>query len=146
MESIVFSSDPKLVKISEAIDHLKTHDLLYFAVRFHIVLKPPLSGFIHIKGEQVRYACYIDDIIPFMCNYYENRTIAGKVIPATWINDWAQNANNIRNGKYKYTLVISNILNFNYDTLKLEKYNGNPVGQCPQGYTRILSPKTWLGF
>ncbi len=71
MNSILFSANPKLVNMVDATEHLLTNDRLYFEVKFPILKAQfsfPMAGFIHIKGDKVRYVLKNDGLISeFLC-------------------------------------------------------------------------------
>ncbi len=122
MDSILFSANPKLVKMSDAIAHLKTHEHLYFEVKFPIRKARflfPMAGFIHISGNKVRYVATIEDILSFSSDHYENSRLAQAVKPARWLEEWRDNINNIRFDHWRNALVISHIAFFEYDTYAL---------------------------
>jgi HKD family nuclease len=148
--AILFSADPKLVDMADAIQHLHTHDNLYFEVKFPIKKEAfsfPLAGFVHISGDQVRYAARIEDILPFSTDHYDNPQLAPNVKPTQWLRDWQQNTNAIRSDLWKHALVITEIIPFNYDTKQLlRKKDGKPVKHPPQKYTKVLPPAEWAGF
>ena len=146
MDAILFSANPKLVKMSDVIAHLKNHEHIYFEVKFPIRKARyifPMTGFIHISGNQVRYVATIEDILPFSRDHYENSKLAQAVKPVRWLEEWRDNINNIRFDNWRYALVISHIDFFEYDTYALIKYDGEPVTLPPQKYIRVLPPAEW---
>jgi hypothetical protein len=54
MDAILFSAKPKLVNMSDVTEHLRTHERLYFEVRFSVQKEHfafPLAGFVHVRRE-----------------------------------------------------------------------------------------------
>src|ERR1035441_9145626 len=65
---ILFSANPKKVRVDDAVRHLADHQELYWAVAFRVAterLSYPMYGYIHISGGQVEYRVSIRDIVPF---------------------------------------------------------------------------------
>ena len=146
MDAILFSADPNIVDIKDAICHLEINSKLYFEVKFPIIKSHftfPIAGFIHIRGDQVRYVANIQDILPFSREHYENPTIANTVKPTRWIEKWFQNVKNGGIIEWKYALVITKISEFNHVTSLLQKPNGKLVVHPPQNYIKILVPKSY---
>lgn len=143
MDAILFSADPSMVVVDDAIRHLGNHEELYWEVGFRISkngLSLPMLGFIHIKGARVEYRVTIRDIIPFSREHYENKRLAERVKPKPWLREWMENLNEARLYPWKNVLVITEIVPFSYDTYSFHKYDGMPVRQPPQGYVRVLPP------
>ena len=145
MDAILFSIDPKMANMSDVIVHLQTNDQLYFEVKFPIRKEHfsfPLSGFIHVKGDKVRYVVAIEDIVPFSIDHYES-PLANFLKPTRWLFEWKNNTNNCRFDLWKNALVITNVTPFEYETSALQKYTGGAVVRPPQNYIRILPPISW---
>lgn len=148
MNSILFSANPKIVTMSDVINHLHSYDQLYFEVKFPIVKDQfsfPMVGFIHISGGNVKYAGEITDILPFSRAHYEN-TNSYKVKPKRWLMEWKTNMNNIKNDNWKHALVIAKVMPFEYDTYAFQRTNGTYIKIPPLGYVRVLLPSIWAGF
>lgn len=143
MDAILFSANPSMVTVDDAIRHLSTHEKLYWEVGFRIAktaLSLPMLGFIHISGSQVEYRVTIRDIVPFSPDHYENKKLAERVKPKSWLREWKDNVGVARSHPWKNALVITEIAPFSYDTCSIYKYDGTLVQKAPQGYARILPP------
>jgi len=105
-----------------------------------------MVGFIHVSGDKVRYAAKIDDILPFSKTHYEDRRLAHKVKPKTWMMEWKKNSNNIKYDKWKNALVITKIVPFECDTHSFQSANESYIKLAPRGYYKVLSPHIWNGF
>ena len=84
MDAIVFSADPAMVQVDDAIRHLAEHQELYWEMGVPVIRERftyPLLGFIHIKGGQIEYKVAIRDIIPFSKAHYEDPQLAPRVKP-----------------------------------------------------------------
>ena len=144
MDAILFSANPNMVKVDDAIRHLSSHDELYWEVGFSVVrerFEYPMLGFIHIKRGQVEYKVTIKDIIPFSPEHYEGQPLAEMVKPEPWLKEWEDNLNDARSYPWKTAIIMTDIKPFSYDTYKLQKYDGNPVTHPPQNYIRVLPPE-----
>lgn len=143
MDAILFSANPSLVTVDDAIRHLADHDELYWEVGFRIVKNSfsyPMMGFMHISGGQVEYRVSIRDIVPFSTDHYEDRNLAERVKPEPWLREWEGNINGVRSHPWKNALVMTEIVPFSYDTYSLRKYDGTLIRVPPQGYVRVLPP------
>jgi len=133
---ILFSSNaPDLI---DSIEHLKKYDELYFSARFRInndQYTYPLVGPIHIKAQNVKYCVKIKKIIPFF-KFYQTY-YADKIMPQKWKKGWSQQTDSELKD---CILILSKIIKFDHDTLKIKKINGNFVKHPPQTYTKILVP------
>jgi hypothetical protein len=133
-DAILFSANPSMVDVDDAIDHLEKHDELYWSVAFRVskatgdTLTFPLFGFMHISGDQVRWRALISRIIPFEPQQYEDE----RVKPEPWRRNWADNINNTRSRSWRHSLVMTEITPFSFDTLTFEKYGGGPVQRPPE--------------
>ena len=144
MDAILFSADPNMVKVDDAIRHLSNHDELYWEVGFSVVrdrFKYPMFGFIHIKGNQVEYKVTIKDIIPFSPEHYESQPLAEMVKPEPWLKEWKDDLNGTFLHRWKTAIIMTEIKPFSYDTYTFRKYDGNPVTHPPQKYIRVLPPE-----
>ena len=144
MDAILFSADPNMVKLDDAIRHLSNHEELYWEVGFSIDrdrFKYPMTGFIHIKGGQVEYKVAIKDIIPFSTEHYESHPLAELVKPEPWLREWKDDVNGIYSHRWKNAIIMIDIKPFSYDTYKLRKYDGTLVKHPPQNYVRVLQPE-----
>ena len=125
MDAILFSANPTMVKIDDAIRHLADHDELYWEVGFRLVpdkFSFPILGFIHISGGQVEYKATIRDVIPFSPNQYEDRDLAIQVKPEPWLREWKENLNDERSYTTRNTtLVMTKLEPFSYDTFQFRK-------------------------
>jgi hypothetical protein len=143
MDAILFSANPNMVTVDDAIRHLADHKELYWEVGFKIAkdnFSFPMYGFIHINGEQVEYRAIICDIVSFSPAHYQDETLAVQVKPEPWLREWKENINDTRSHPWKNALVISEIVPFSYDTYLLEKNDGTKVKIPPQSYVRVLPP------
>ena len=143
MDAILFSANPSMVTVDDAIRHLAEHDELYWEVGFRIArngFSYPMYGFMHISGGQVEYRANIRDIVPFSRDHYEDKTLADRVKPEPWLTDWKENHNNIQSRPWKNALVMTEIVPFSYDTYSFKKYDGTKVRVPPFGYVRVLPP------
>jgi len=143
MDAILFSANPAMVKVDDAIRHLSDHNELYWEVGFSIDRDRfvyPILGYIHICGGQVEYVATIQDIIPFSPRHYEDKELSKKVKPDPWLREWAENINNIRFHPWKNAFVMIHIEPFSHNTYDFQKYAGGPVKKAPQNYTRVLKP------
>ena len=130
MDAILFSANPSMVTVDDAIRHLAEHDDLYWEVGFRIAkngFSYPMYGFMHISGGQVEYRANIRDIVAFSRDHYEDKTLADRVKPEPWLTDWKENHNNIRSRPWKNALVMTEIVPFSYDTYSFKKYDGTKV-------------------
>lgn len=145
MDAILFSANPTMVMVDDAIRHLAEHDELYWSVPFSIDRNKfayPILGYMHICGDQVEYVATIKEIIPFSPQHYEDKELSQKVKPAIWSREWEENLENCRSYPWKNALVMTHIEPFSYNTYWLEKYGGGAVRLPPQGYIRVLPPGT----
>lgn len=141
MDAILFSANPSMVVVDDAIRHLSNHDELYWEVGFQIrknVFSFPMAGYMHISGGQVEYRVSIRDIVPFSTTHYEDRALAERIKPEPWLREWKENINEIRSYPWKNALVITEIVPFSYDTYSFRKYDGTLVRVPPRGYVRVL--------
>jgi Endonuclease NucS len=143
MDAILFSANPNMVSVDDAIRHLADHKQLYWSVGFQIVRENfsyPMYGFMHISGGQVEYRATICDIIPFSRAHYEDEALAPRVKPGPWIREWKVSVNEARSRDWKNALVITEIVPFSYATCSFEKPDGTRVQTPPNGYVRVLPP------
>jgi endonuclease NucS-like protein len=132
-----------MVTVDDAIRHLSNHDELYWEVGFRINRSKfvyPIFGFIHISGSQVEYRVTIRDIVPFSKDHYENRKLAERVKPESWLREWRDNIGDVRTHPWKNALVMTDIVPFSYDTCSIYKYDGTLIQKAPEGYARVLPP------
>lgn len=153
MDCILFSANPKIANMSDAIKHLaEKNEKLYFEVTFPIETERfsfPIAGFIHISGQRVRYVARIEGILPFSIEHYAPRTVGQAVKPDKWLTEWRENVNDIRSRPWKHALVITDIMRFEYDTCSLYFLKGRDRKQVthpPQKYVKVLPPNGWSGF
>jgi hypothetical protein len=140
-DAILFSANPNMVRLDDAVKHLASHQKLYWEVQFRIDKNRfcyPLFGFIHISREQVEYRTIISDIVPFSKEHYK-APLAEQVKPEPWRREWDQNLNNVRSYPWKYALVMTEIVPFSYDTSLFCKVDGTPV-RPQRGYVRVRLP------
>src|SRR3989339_462463 len=142
-DAILFSVDPTIGNINDAIQHLASHNELYWEVKFPIMLEKfafPIEGYIHIKGERVKYKATISNIVPFDHKHYEDGRISKAIKPQPWIKEWEENIDQCRDQPWRNHLVITHIEPFEYDTYKLNKYENGHIKLPPQGYVRVIPP------
>jgi len=138
--AILFSADPKYVMMNDVINHLRTHQELFWEVGFPVDKNNfhfPLSGFIYIKGQNVRYKIIRRDILPFLREHYENKSLAEKVKPETWQKLWEEQR---LQKKWKTVFVITKIDRCNYGVTEFVKINDKKVTRANQSYTRVQVP------
>jgi hypothetical protein len=142
-DAILFSANPSLVDIDDAITHLEQHTELYWSVGFRIAKTTkdtfsfPLFGFMHISGHrQVQYRALVTNILRFSSKDYENPLVK----PEPWRQAWKDNNNNIRSRPWKNQLVMTEIVPFSFDTYLFQKYDGALIKHPPQGYVCVLLP------
>lgn len=143
MDAILFSANPSMVTVDDAIRHLADHEELYWEVGFRIGkngFSYPMLGFMHISGAQVEYRVTIRDIVPFSLEHYEDKRLAERVKPKPWLREWKENLKDVRSYPWKNALVMTEIVPFSYDTYSFHKYDGTSVQKPPQGYVRVLPP------
>jgi hypothetical protein len=154
MDAILFSANTDMVNVNDAIDHLKYNDKVYWEVGFNI--KPnnfpsTIDGYMHITGRKekyknVKYKATINKIIKFSKDDYNNEAISLHVKPKSWLKEWKENKetrkykNGIQNYDWKWTLVITKIERFPYETLKFFKIDGSNVKWPPRSYIRVRPP------
>jgi hypothetical protein len=143
MDAILFSANPTMVKVDDAIRHLADHEELYWEFGFSINRDRflyPILGYIHICGGQVEYVAKIKDIIPFSPSHYEDKELSMRVKPRPWLREWDENFNNCRLYPWKNAFVMAHIEPFSHNTYDFQKYGGDPVKKPPQNYIRVLQP------
>ena len=142
MDAILFSANPNMATVDDAIRHLADHKELYWEVPFRVVkdnFSYPMYGFIHISGGQVEYRATIRDIVSFSPAHYEGE-LAARVKPQPWLQEWRENANDTRSRSWKNAFVITEIVPFSYDTYLFEKIDRAKVQAPPRSYVRVLPP------
>jgi hypothetical protein len=133
-----------MVDVSDAINHLDSHEELYWEVLFPITTSQfvfPIYGYIHLSGQQVKYLATIKDIILFESKHYQDKELSQKVKPERWIKEWKENIGNCRQLRWKNVLVMTKIESFQKPTCEIEKFRGGLVTHPPQGYVRVISPR-----
>lgn len=143
MDAILFSANPTMVRVDDAIRHLSYHEELYWEVGFRINREKfsyPILGYIHICGGQVEYKVTIRDIIPFSQRHYEGNELSERVKPNPWLREWEENINGVRSYPWKNALVITHIEPFSYDTYDFRKHEGSSIQRPPQNYIRVIPP------
>ena len=140
-DAILFSANPSMVDIDDAIRHLDDHEKLYWSVGFRIAKTTknafsfPLFGFMHIRGHgQVEYRALVTCIRPFLPEDYENSLVK----PEPWRQDWINNHNNVRSRPWKNQLVMTEIVPFSCNTYLFKKCE--LIKLPPQGFVRVLLP------
>jgi len=144
MDAILFSVNPRMANVDDAILHLDKHDELYWEVGFpikHDKFIYPILGYMHLCGKQVEYIAKIKKIIPFSPRHYEDKKLSKMVKPDIWLRGWKENLDKCRQHPWKHAIVMTQIDSFSYNTYRFEKYEGGFVRRPPQNYIRILSPK-----
>lgn len=146
MDAILFSANPKICNMEDAVAHLKTHSQLYFEVKFPILKGSfrsfPIDGFIHVSGtgDKVQYRVRIEDIVPFSKDHYEKPELYGDVRPRKWIKEWQDNINNIQQEPWKYALVMTRIDSIDIKMSALRNRHGKRA-KAQQRYCMINPPK-----
>lgn len=136
--AILFSADPSIGNIQDAINHLRTHKELYWEVGYNIDKNKftfPLIGYIHIKKIGVKYRVVIKDIKPHKKYHYTGQE-AYKIKPKEWIEGY----NGDESWKSCYVFTRIEELTDVIDTLSIKKENGESITLAPQGYVRIIDP------
>jgi hypothetical protein len=131
IDAILFSVNPKKVNVHDAINHLSNpnHKKLCWSVAFRIKYDQfcyPISSYIHICGEQVKYKAKIEEIIPYSRTHFDQ-----ELKPPQWFTK------DNMNHPWKYSLMITHIKPFSYKTRELKKYKNGYVKNAPQGYIRL---------
>lgn len=143
MDAILFSANPSMVMVDDAVRHLSEHEELYWEVGFRIskiVFSFPIMGFMHICGGQVEYRATIRDIIPFSPSHYMDKKLATRIKPEPWLHEWNENLNDMQSYPWKNALVMTEIMPFSYDTYSFLKSDGTLIKNPPQSYARVLIP------
>jgi Endonuclease NucS len=142
-DALLFSVNPSMVDMDDARRHLDDHEKLYWSVGFRIskttkdTFSFPLFGFMHVKGHgQVEYRALVTGIIPFSPEDYENPLVKQE----PWRQAWKNNDNNTRSRPWKNQLVMTEIVEFSFNTYLFQKYDGALIKLPPEGYVRVLSP------
>src|SRR3954471_1603019 len=140
MDAILFSANPHIVDIDDVAKHLSNHETLYWTVGFPFskatkeTLSFPIYGFIHVSGHgQVEYRTLVHDIVPFSPSHFANPSLK----PAPWREEYKANPNE---RPLKSSLVMTEIVQFSFDTYQFEKYGGGLIKRPPQRYVRVISP------
>ena len=136
---ILFSANPKKVRVDDAVRHLDDHQELYWAVAFRVAterLSYPMYGYIHISGGRVEYRVSIRDIVPFSPEHQEDPALK----PEPWRREWHEHSKEAGAKLWKNELVITEIVPFAYDTYFFQKCDGTRVLRPPFGYVRVLPP------
>ncbi len=144
MDAILFSANPNMVEVDDALKHLAGHEQLYWGVGFRIdksVFSFPIYGFMHISGQQVEYRATIRDIIPFEWAHYEDEALASQVKPEAWIREWREAPKEEPKKEWRNALVMTEIIPFSYNTYLFDKYEGGRVKNPPQGFIRVFPPR-----
>jgi hypothetical protein len=139
-DAILFSVNPSLADVDDAIAHLEEHKELYWSVRFRISKDKflfPIFGFMHISGTgQVEHRALIRNIVPFTPEVYENP----KLKPEPWRQSWEWNRDNVRSAPWKNTLVMTEIVPFSLETKRFRRIDGGWITNPPQQYARVSVP------
>jgi hypothetical protein len=134
MDAILFSANPSMVIVDDAIQHLASYAQLYWEVGFSIkyeTLVFPMLGYIHVCGQQVQYKVMIQNIIPFSRRHYEDPVFSRTVKPEPWIREWIENIGNTRAHSWRNALVLTMIEPF-IALPEFRKLDGSPVIRAPQ--------------
>ena len=86
-----------------------------------------MLGYVHICGGQVEYKARIEEISPYSPTHFDP-----ELKPPQWFTE--DNMNRL----WKYSLVITHIEHFHYNTYDFKKLKNGNVKQPPQGYIRVL--------
>lgn len=141
MDAILFSVDPKIVVVDDAIRHLETHPELYWESGLRLVrdkFKFPMLGYMHMKGRLVEYVATIKDIVPFSLRHYEDDDFSYTIKPVTWVQRWREKSPESRAHDWKCAFVMTQIEPFAYNTYLFEKWSGGKVLRPPQNYIKVL--------
>lgn len=135
--AILFSVDAKATKMQVAIEHLKNNNNLYWHVGFNINKSHftfPLTGYMYINGEGVKFKIIIDDIVTHDPQHYLGPN-AAKITPNVWIDNFKKNPRD-----WKVAFVISKIeeLPRSIAVTEIKKENGEFVSWPPQGYIKVM--------
>lgn len=133
MAAILFSGKPAYAR--QAFQHLSNHKKLYWDVGAKIScenLAFPIDGYLHVKGDQVRYRVTIEAIEDFLPKHYEDPLMALEIKPEAWIREWAGNIDGIRSHPWKHALVISKIEPFLCPTSDFRKAKDGSTVKCVQ--------------
>jgi hypothetical protein len=135
-KAILFSADPSMVDMGDAVAHLQTHRELYWSTGLRIHRNNfsfPILGFIHVNGQGGRYLAEINDIIPFSADHFRDASVKPQTFRDSWENDPRDRAH-----PWKWELVMTGLKRFVFDTFRLEKWDGGFVKKAPQGYVRVI--------
>lgn len=136
MDAILFSANPSMVEMDDAMNHLENHKELYWSIGVPIIgdkFSFPIFGFIHLSGSQVEYRALISDIIPFSPKHYDDPAVK----PEAWRQRWKEEQTA---HAWKSTIVMTEIVPFSFDTYRVEKFGGGLITHPPQGYVRVIPP------
>src|SRR5208337_66488 len=152
MDAILFSANPSLADMDDAVRHLEDYPDLYWTVGFPIdasKLSFPLLGFIHVSGRQVEYRAIITKIVPFKKEHYEDNELVRQVKPESFLQNYKRDPQQ-ELARSKTTLVISEISPFSFETKRLAKYSGglrnsSSTTICPSDTSNSSGPNTITG-
>ena len=139
--AILFSADPKIVDINNAIVHLKNNKRLYWEVGYPINkhnFQFPIVGYIHIKDDKTRYRVTIEDIEPFREEHYTGPD-ANKIKPKEWIEYYKTHPEETERWESCYVITKLEVLSEPLETTIIKKIDGANASQ-PRSYTRIIDP------
>ena len=132
-KGILFSGTEKNAELAQ--EHTKNHGVLYWCLTKTIKYSTwsfPIVGLLHVKEKGVRYKCTISDIMPFLTYHFDD----SKKKPTAWIQEQIDEKKS-----YKSTLVITKIVSSDYDTFSLKNWEGQSIGNAPQGgYSKVIIP------
>jgi hypothetical protein len=135
IDAILFSASPARYAY-DAIDHLTRHPVVFWTVDFPIAVASdwdfPMAGYIHIAGDQVRFKARIDAIFHFNPDHYDFERLK----PDAWRAHFYEH----RLGG-RFSLVVSEIIEFSYPTVNFQNYDGGKVRTPPQGYFQVRRPE-----
>jgi hypothetical protein len=137
-KAILFSADPTIVNISDAIAHLQVNRELYWATGLRISRKNiqfPILGFINISGQGGCFLAEINNVIAFRTEHFNDASVK----PRSFRDRWEQNPKE-RLHPWKCVLVMTSLNPFFFDTYELKKLDGSVVKKPLRGYARVVPP------
>jgi hypothetical protein len=137
--AILFSANPKMVDLQDAMDHLTTNRELYWATGAQMKrgnFAFPLLGLIHVNGVGGSYQSLICDIIPFSTAHFNDSSVKPRSFRERWEHDPRE-----RDRPWKFELVMTQLSPLSFDTLKLERLEGGFVKIAPRNYVRVIPPE-----
>jgi hypothetical protein len=122
---------------------LSTTGNFIFQSDFGFSYPPPLVGFIHISGDQVRYVAYIRDIVEYESKHHDDPAFAPLVKPQKWL-EAVRAAMDQDPPPWRMSLIITRLVPFDCATLAMRKADGGSLTLAPQKYCAVREPAQWL--